>query len=198
MLLYDGHADPLSPHRNLLHGSGAECVGSTEIHFFAGLFELIRQLTYGSCLPHSVHPDHENDVWLVAGRNIPVVVFLASVLRKQGRDFLTEDGIQFRSRDILVAGDTLLNALDDFQRGVHAHITRQEHLLEVVEHLVVDSRLAGNGTRNLVQHAGLGLFQPLVKRLFLVSVKQSENTHTIKLFYKSTKIFIKDATSGTI
>ena len=65
LLLYHGYAHTLAPDAQLLHGSGTEGVGSTQIDFLARLFELPSQLTYRGCLAHAVDAYHENHVGLM-------------------------------------------------------------------------------------------------------------------------------------
>ena len=85
--------------------------------------------------------------------------------------------MRLSSEVILVAGNALLDAFDDLERGVNTHVGCYEHLLKVVKHIVVDGRLAGNGTRQLVKHAVFRLLKTTIKYFFLVFVEKSKYSH---------------------
>ena len=182
LLLDDGHPYPLAPDDELLHGSGTEGVGSTEVDLLASLFELPGQLANGSGLAHAVHTDNEDDVGVTTVFPLRGVEGVFLGLSQQGGNLLTKDVVQLRGGDILVTCHALLNALDNLQRGVNANIARNKHLLEIVEHVLVNLRLARHGACQLVKHGGFGLLQALVKCLLILllllleKIKQSHKT----------------------
>ena len=177
LLLHHGHAYTLAPDAKLLYGCCAECVGSTQIYLLACLLELPGELADGRGLAHAVHAHHKNHVGLMVAGQIPVVVILRIVLCQQICDFIAQDAVQLRGADILVARHALLDAPDDLQRRVDAHITRDKHFLEIVEHIVINLRLSGYRTGQFTENAGLGFLQALVERFLLILIKKSENSH---------------------
>ena len=74
---------------------------------------------------------------MVAGQ-IPVVIIFRIILSQQIGDLIAENAVQLRGAHILVSSHTLLDALDDFQGGVHTDITRYQHLFQIVKHIVVN------------------------------------------------------------
>ncbi len=146
LLLDDRHANTLTPDANLLDSSGTESVGSAKINLLARLLKLIGKLADSGGLAHTVDTHNENHVRAMVGRKLPVVVITRIVFGKQRGNLVAHDTVKLGCRHILVAGHTLLNALDDFKGSCHADVGSDESLLKVVEHLVVDSRLAHDGT----------------------------------------------------
>ena len=94
------------------------------------------------------------------------------VLGEQSAGLLNQDLVEFGRADILVALDAVLNALDDTQGCLHAHIRCDERLLEVVQHIIVHRRTAGDGVTYLTEHRGVGLLQAFVQRLLLGFVSE--------------------------
>ena len=66
------------------------------------------------------------------------------------------------------ARDALLDPVDDVERGLDAHVAGDEHLLELVERLVVDGVLAPHHAVDLAEEVGLGLLEPLLEPLLLL------------------------------
>ena len=126
------------------------------------MLELPCQLAYGGGLTYSIDAYHQYDIWLVVAGQVPVVIVFRVVLSQQGCNLLLEYLVQFRGTHILVASHALLYALDDLQRGVYSHVTCDKYFLQIVQHVFIYLRLAGNGTRQFVEHAGLGFLQSLV------------------------------------
>ena len=177
LLLDDGHAHTLTPDAQLLDCSGTECVGSAKIHLLAGVLELPGQLANGRGLADAIHPHHQDDVGLMVAWQFPIFVILRVVLGQQRRNLFAKNGIQLRCTHVLVSAYTLFNALNDFQSGVNTDITRYQHFLQIVEHVVVNLRLSRHGTCQFVEHRRLGFLQSFVKRLLVLFTKKSKNSH---------------------
>ena len=171
LLLYYGASHSLSPDAQLLYCRRPEGIGSTEIHFLAGILELISQFANSGGLAHSIHSHYQYNVRFMVGRQVPVVVVLGVVLRQEVGYFLTQYTVQFGCRDILVSRHPALYFLNYLQRGVNTDITCNKHLFKIVENVVVNLRLACYGTRQFREHALLCLLQSLVERLFLLFIK---------------------------
>ena len=97
----------------------------------------------------------------------PEVLRRAVRILHQGGDLLAQDRLQLRGVHVLVPGDALLDAADDLHGGLHAHVRRNEHLLEVVQHVGIDRRAARHGARQFREESRLGLFQPGAELLLL-------------------------------
>ena len=95
LLLHHRHPYSLTPDADLLHGSGTEGISSTEIHFLASLLKLIGELSDGGSLAHTVHTHHENHVWLMVGRQIPVFIIIGMVFLQQACNLLSQDSVEF-------------------------------------------------------------------------------------------------------
>ena len=74
---------------------------------------------------------------MVAGQ-VPVVIILTVVLSQQRGYLIAQDGVQLSRTDILVTTDALLDALNNLQSRVNAHVRGDEHLLQIVQHVVVN------------------------------------------------------------
>ena len=177
LLLDDCHSYPLAPNTKLFHCSGTERIGSSKIYLLASLFELICQFAYGGSLAHSIHSHHEYHVWLMVRGQFPIFVVIGIVLRQQCCYLLPEDAIEFRCAHILVASHAFLNATNNLQCCIHSHVTRDEHFLKIIEHIVVHLRLSCHCTRQFVENACLCFFQTLVKSFLLILIKKTEYSH---------------------
>ena len=80
LLLDNRNTYALSPNAQLFNGSGAEGISGTQIDLLTGLLELIGQLTDGGGLTHSIHTYYQNDVGLVVGGKVPVIIIVRVVL----------------------------------------------------------------------------------------------------------------------
>ena len=120
------------------------------------MLELVGQLAYGSGLAHTIDSDNQNNIGLMVARKIPICKTILIILSKQSCDFVTKDGIQFGGRDILVACDTLLDAVNNLNGRIDTHIRGYQHFLQIIENLVVNFGFSGNGARNLLKDALLG------------------------------------------
>ena len=58
--------------------------------------------------------------------------------------------------------------VDDFQGRVDAHVGGDEHLLQLVEEVLVDLAAAHGCAFHLLEEAGFGLLEALVESLFLL------------------------------
>ena len=66
VLLDYRHTHTFAPDAQLLHGSSAEGIGSSQIHLQSCFLELIGQFAYCGGLAHSVHSHHHHHVGLLA------------------------------------------------------------------------------------------------------------------------------------
>ena len=57
--------------------------------------------------------------------------------------------------------------VDNLDGSIYTHVRRDEHLLQLVEHVGIDRRAAGNGARELGKQALLGLLEACVQLLLL-------------------------------
>ena len=127
---------------------------------------------------------------MVTGQ-VPVVVVFRIIFCQQRSNLVAQYSVQFTGRDILVACYALFYTLNDFQRGLHTYIGGYQHLLQVVEHVVVHLRLTCNSPCQLVEHAALCLLQTFIQRLFLFFIKKSENTHLTSSFLHQTSLYVQ-------
>ena len=162
LLLHHGNPHALAPNHQLLHGSRAESIRRTQVNRFAGLLELVGQLSDGSGLAHPIDTYHHDHVGPLGNRSLKLGHITRIVLGQQGGYLIAQDAVQLLRVHIFVGRDTLLNALDDFQGGLHAYIRRNQHLFQVVQHLVIHLGLSRYGTGNLSKHAFLRLGQAFV------------------------------------
>ena len=137
-LLNDGHVGTMSPLHQLLYGSSAEGIGSAEIDLQSSLFELVCQLTNGCGLTYSIdthHHDYIGAFGIIRDReSLHIGRF---VLGEERCDLLFQYCVELVRRHILVTCHALLDALNDFQCSLDAHIRSDECLLQVVEHLII-------------------------------------------------------------
>ena len=138
LLLHHRHPNSLSPDADLFNGSSTESIGSTEINLLASLFKLIGQLADGSSFTHTIHTDNENDIRFVIGRQIPVVIIIRMIFREQISDFLAEDSVKLRGRNVLITSNSLFDAADDLHRSLHTDIRGNQNLLQIVEYIIIN------------------------------------------------------------
>ena len=182
-LLDNRHSYPFTPDYQLFHRSGTEGIGSSQIHRFSGFLELISQFTDGSGLSHSVHSYHHDHIRLLAFGYTEVFGVHRIVFGEQGRNFLTQDIVQFLSIDILVAGHSVLNSLDDIQRGLHSYVRSDQHFFQVVQYFIVYFRLSGYCAGYLPKDTFLGFRQSFVQRFFLFLREKTKKSHTRLVIY---------------
>ena len=166
-LLHNRNSYPISPDLELTDGGGTEGVRSTQHDLLASVLEVVGQLADGGCLAHAVHTHNHDDIRLLVGRDVEGGAVARLVLLEQAHDLLFQYGIELAGAHVFVAGHARLYALDNLQGGLDAHVGGDEDLLKVVEHLVVDGRLANDGFGNAGEDAGLGLFKSFIE-VFLV------------------------------
>ena len=65
LLLHHRYTHAFAPNAQLLHGSGTEGVGCTQIDFLACLLELPGEFADGRRLAYPVHTNHQNHVGFV-------------------------------------------------------------------------------------------------------------------------------------
>ena len=171
LLLHHRNPYAVAPYLNLLHSSGTEGVGSTKIDFLPVFLKLISKFSDGRCLADAVDSYNEDDVWLVVGRKIPVGCVAAVVLRQQVGNGTPEDTVELGCRYILVAGYTLLDAVDNLYRCVDTDIRGYENLLKIVKDIVVDLRFSGDGTGKLRKNTLLGFLKTLIESLLLFLIE---------------------------
>ena len=154
----------------LVDGGRTERIRSADIDVEAGPGELGREFADCRGLAGTVHADdHDNvgDAFL----DVESEVFGRAVrLLHQLSDLVAQDRLQLRGVHILVPCDAGFDAFDDLHGGFHAYVGGDEHLLQIVEHLCIDGRSTGDGSRQFREEARFGLLQTGVEfRLFPVS-----------------------------
>ena len=170
LLFYDRHPHTVAPYLNLFNRSRPKRVGRTQIHFLASLLKLVGQFSYRGGFAHTIHSHNQNDIGFAVGRQLPIFTSIGMVFGQERRYLLSQHTVEFRSRHIFVSCHALFNTFYDFQGCVDAHIGGYQHLFQVVQHIVVNFRLARYGPRNLLKYALLGFFQSLVECfLFLLA-----------------------------
>ena len=183
LLLDDVHAGAFGPNDELVHGGGTEGVGRAEHHFLSLGTQLGGQFADGRGLAHAVDADHHHDIGLlrkVEGRHALAVRRCV----EQSNDLLAEIAVHFVGAQILVAGDPLLEPLDDVLGGFDADVGGDQHLFQRVEHLIVDHALARDGVGKLLEQRTLGLLQAAVEGTFLrlVFLFPIEKSHITKVY----------------
>ena len=162
LLFDDRHTYPLTPDTELLHSSSTERVGSSQIYLFTGLFELPGKFPYRRSLANAIHTYHQYHIWLMITWQIPVVIIFRIVLSQQICNLLLQDAVQFRCWHIFVTSHTFLDTLNDLQRGIHTYVTGDQHLFQIVQHIIVNLRFTSNGTGEFIKHTRFRFLQSLV------------------------------------
>ena len=178
-MLDHGDTGTLTPDVELFDSGGAEGVGCAEHHLVSGGFELGGEFADGGGLAHSVDTHNHYHMGMVAFRNGEVLFGrLIVVFSEKFADFLTEELVKLRGVDIFVAGHTGLDAFDDFKGCVDPYVRGDEHLFEVVKHVIVDFRFSGDGSCDFREETLLGAVKPLVEGLLLfLGEKFIEKSH---------------------
>ena len=166
-MLHNRDAYPFGPDLELADGSGTEGVGSTEHDFLACLLEVVGQFTDGGGLAHAVYANDHDDIRLLVGRDVEGGAIARLVLLEKTHDLLFQDGVELAGAHIFVTRHARLYAINNLKGGLHTHVGGDENLLEVVEHLVINGRLAYDGFGDAGEDAGLGLFKPFVEFFLL-------------------------------
>ncbi len=141
------------------------------------MFVLPGKLADGGGLADSVHSHHKYHVGIIALAGNFEIVKLILIVRflKHVGHFLHKHPAEFLTSDILVAGDSLFEPLDNLKCGVGADIAHDECFLEIVENFVVDLAFPRDGMRNLVPHPGLRFLKPRIQSLFLLFGEKLEH-----------------------
>ena len=125
------HTGALTPDLKLFDGRGAEGVAGGNDHLFSGGAELAGQFADGGGLARAVYTDHQHDLRLLG-------------IKRQGAghrfhhagDFLGQQPLDLIDREFFTIAP-LGHVAGDAQRGIHAHVRRDEQLFELFEHVVV-------------------------------------------------------------
>ena len=117
----------------------------------------------------------------MVSRKVPIGSIVGIILRQQRRNLLLENSVEFCCRDIFVARYAVFNAVNDLKRGIDADVRGDKHFLKVIQHVVINLRLAGHSSGEFCKDALLRLLQPLVVSLLIFLAKQSEKSHKIEL-----------------
>ena len=149
----------VGPHLQLVDGRGAERVRRADPDLAARLGELCREFADGGGLAGAVDAHDHHHVGLALGGVQPEMFRRAVRILHQRRDFLAQNRLQFRGAHVFVLRHALLDAADDLHGGLHAHVRRDQHLLEVVQHVGVDRRAARHGACQFREEPRFGLFQ---------------------------------------
>src|ERR1019366_1784211 len=124
-----GTIEALAPDAQLRDRGGAERIASGKDDAHAIGFELRRELADGCRLAGSIHPDHENDEWLLAGIDLQ----RPGIRGQHTLDFRREDRLDFVDTDILVIAAMADRFRDSSRRG-DSEIGANQHVLQIVEH----------------------------------------------------------------
>ena len=163
-LLHYRHSGTFTPHIELLHGGGTEGIGGAKHHLIAGSLELRSEFADGGGFAHTVHTHHHNHVGMMTlGHSEILVGRFVGVFGKKSAYLIAEQTVKLRRIHILVVRHTFLQAFDNLKRGVYAHIGGDENFLQVVEHLIVDFRLACHGTGNFLKQTLLGAVEAFIE-----------------------------------
>ena len=119
----------------------AEGVSCPKDDLVALALELLCQFAYGGGLSDSVHTHHEDDIGLF-GEIHRLLVFV-----DEQTDFLTQIADKFVEGHKFVLVDTLFKIVDNLQGGVNAHIGLYEGFLHSVQGIIINPRLACDGSR---------------------------------------------------
>ena len=164
-LLDDIHPGAFRPDGELLHGRRPERIGRPDDDLFALGRKHGRELADGRGLPHPVHAHDEHDVGFL-GKIEGLYGGIAAIDIEEFPDLVTDEVHEFVHGHILVPFHPVLQVLNDFQRGVHAHVRGKQRFLEGVQHVVVHLGLAHDGPSQLLEEVQVRLPESLV-----------ENTH---------------------
>ena len=140
----------LSPNPQLVYGRGPERVGGPDGDLEAPLGELVAEFADGRGLAHAVDSDDQENIGAFGLRQVQVCGLIAPVGFEHAGDFLAEHGQQTVDGGGVLPGGTVLDALHDLHRGLHADVTGDQGLLELFEHVGVDVLLAGAGPGELL------------------------------------------------
>ena len=146
LLFYNGHTNTFAPNTDLLYSSCTECIGSSQINLLTSLFKLISQFTYGSSLTHSIHANNKNYVRLMVARQIPIIIVVRMILRQEIGDFITQNLIELRSRNIFITCYTLFDTMNDFHGSLYTNIRSDENFLQIIKHIIIYGRLTSHRT----------------------------------------------------
>ncbi|MPN00703.1 hypothetical protein SDC9_147899 [bioreactor metagenome] len=137
LLFYHGHSHTFTPDIKLFHSCSTKGIGCTKIYRQPILFELMCQLPDSSGLPHPVHPDNHNNVWLFIFRNGKLGRIVRIILGKQLSYLFTKNSRKFIRTHILVAGNTFFYPVNYFQCSVHTYIRSYKYFFQFIEYIVV-------------------------------------------------------------
>lgn len=180
-LLDDGHAYALAPDIELLDGSSAECVGSTEIHLFAVLLELVCQLADGGGFAHTVYANNHYDVWRVGQSRFERHGLGSIVFCQQAANLLLQHLVQLVGPDVFVAVYALLYLGNHAGSGFDTDVGSYKHLLQIVENLVVYLALADNGASQFRKNILFCFLKTLIEGLLFLFSKETEQSHNISV-----------------
>ena len=143
---HDRDAKPFGPDLELPDRGGAEGVARDEHHAIILFLEQVRELGDGGGLARSVDADHEND--LRTRKGVDVERF-GDGAQHRG-DFLGDDLAQFLGavrRDVTALGQ----AVADARGHGGAEVGGDQRILDAVEIVVVEARLAGDARQILAE-----------------------------------------------
>ena len=119
---------------------------------FAGFLKLISQFAYSRGFSYTIHSHYHNHVWLLRNRSFKVVHIIRVVLCEQSSDFIAQNHIQLLRIHIFLVCGTLLDTFYNLQRSFYAHIRSNQHLFQIIQHLIIHFRFTGYSTGNLPEH----------------------------------------------
>ena len=138
LLLYHRHAYTLTPDAELFYSCSTESIGSTQINLLTCLLELPSQFSDSRGFADAIDANHQDHIRFMITRKIPVIVIFSIILSQEIGNLITEDTIQFRSAHILIASHTLFDTFNNLQRGIYTHITGNQHLLKIIQHIIIN------------------------------------------------------------
>ena len=174
----------------MLHGGCAERIGRAEHHFLAGFLELVGEFADRRGFAHAIHADHHDDIRFLVFRQVKSRFVVVAAGGEEGGNLFAQNVLQFRSAHVLVAGHALLDALDNLDGRVCAHVGRNQNLLEVVEHLVIYFAFAGHCAGEFAEKAFFRLFKAGVERFLVFFLrKEIKKSHTSHFYGAHRRVF---------
>ena len=122
-LLYNLHVCPFGPDLELVNGGSPERVGGSDHHFLAHRLVAGGKFSDGRGLAHTVHSDNHHDKRFLRQVERFLRRFLSINIQKRS-NLVTKHVHQFVEGHVPVLADPFLKAVNDLERGVHAHIRR--------------------------------------------------------------------------
>ena len=92
---------------------------------------------------------------------------MRGMVEQQAGNLVSDDGVEFFGRDILILGHPPLNEFDDVECRLDADVAGDEDLFEVVEDVIINRVFAPYKPVELAKETGTRLFEPFFEALLL-------------------------------